>query len=193
MDIVDHCSFPGCSKARRSRGLCVPHYHQWRRGSELHSLRTPAPSSLRAKLDAGTRKGEDCWEWVLGATGHGYGQIFFQGKRLRVHRVAYELAFGPIPGGMVIDHKCRNRRCVNPAHLHAVTIKENAENRGPTALSNTGVRGVWRAAGSDKWVARVAHNGDNYTAGLFATIGEAEQAAIMLRNQLFTNNITDRN
>lgn len=44
---------------------------------------------------------------------------------LRVHRVAYELRVGPIPEGMQIDHLCRVRRCVNPAHLEPVSQTEN--------------------------------------------------------------------
>jgi HNH endonuclease len=41
------------------------------------------------------------------------------------HRVAYEMWFGPIPDGLVIDHLCRNRACVNPAHMEPVTHREN--------------------------------------------------------------------
>lgn len=64
-----------------------------------------------------------CWPW-LGylQPSAGYGM---HGRRL-AHRVAYELAVGPIPQGLELDHLCRNRGCVNPAHLEPVTHRTNA-------------------------------------------------------------------
>jgi hypothetical protein len=47
------------------------------------------------------------------------------GTSRRAHRVAYELAVGPIPPGLQVDHLCRVRDCVNPAHLDPVTKREN--------------------------------------------------------------------
>lgn len=47
------------------------------------------------------------------------------------HRVAYELVVGPIPDGLQLDHLCKVRKCVNPAHLEAVTCGENIR-RGDT-------------------------------------------------------------
>ena len=41
------------------------------------------------------------------------------------HRVAYEALIGPIPKGLCLDHLCRVRYCVNPAHLEPVTVREN--------------------------------------------------------------------
>lgn len=65
-----------------------------------------------------------CWEWQ-NALQAGYGSHTVKGKEQRAHRVSYKLAYGEIPEGMVIDHLCRNKRCVNPKHLEAVTQHEN--------------------------------------------------------------------
>ena len=66
-----------------------------------------------------------CWEWQAGLTKAGYGEFQLNGTMVKSHRFAYKLLKGEIPEDMVIDHLCRNRRCVNPEHLEVVTMKVN--------------------------------------------------------------------
>lgn len=66
-----------------------------------------------------------CWAWTGTILAGGYGQFWFEGKMRLAHRWSYSELRGPIPPGFNIDHLCRNRRCVNPAHLEPVTQKEN--------------------------------------------------------------------
>jgi len=111
---------------------------------------------------------------------------------LQAHRVSYELANGPIPAGMVIDHACHRPSCVRPSHLRAVTQKQNLENHsGPQSNNKVGIRGVRkRTAGS--WEARVHHLGVTHNAGYFPSAEEAEAAVIAKRNELFSHNDMDR-
>lgn len=70
-------------------------------------------------------KGADCWLWTAAQNGNGYGRLRFNGKNKYAHRVSYEDLVGPIPHGLELDHLCRNRLCVNPAHLDPVTTRTN--------------------------------------------------------------------
>ena len=77
-----------------------------------------------------------CWEWTahVDATS-GYGRFDTNRTREWAHRASYQLNVGPIPRGMQIDHLCRNRRCVNPAHLEAVTQRTNIlRSNAPNAI-----------------------------------------------------------
>lgn len=67
-----------------------------------------------------------CWLWVASCQPSGYGQIRRGKTTALAHRVAYELLVGPIGDGLDLDHLCRVRSCVNPAHLEPVTRRENA-------------------------------------------------------------------
>jgi hypothetical protein len=69
-----------------------------------------------------------CWNWTGTLRPDGYGVIVRgdkSGRLVRAHRLAYQTLVGPIPKGLVIDHLCRNKACVNPDHLEAVTQRVN--------------------------------------------------------------------
>lgn len=84
----------------------------------------PRPRDLQTRFWSKVHKTDGCWYWMAGRTPLGYGVFSTAGSKF-AHRVAYELANGPIPEGLVLDHLCRVPSCVRPDHLEAVTRREN--------------------------------------------------------------------
>ena len=77
-----------------------------------------------SKVDKG--KGRECWLWLGGRTAtSGYGRMNTLDGYEVAHRISYTILKGTIPDGQTLDHLCRNKLCVNPAHLEPVSLKEN--------------------------------------------------------------------
>ncbi len=66
-----------------------------------------------------------CWRWNATTNNQGYGTIWI-GSTFQAHRVSYSIHFGIEGSDTAIDHKCRNRACVNPDHLREVDWRINA-------------------------------------------------------------------
>lgn len=92
-------------------------------------------ASLEEKLTKNYTTNGECWEYNSGKAGKGYRVIWYDGKQRYAHRLSYEFHKGPIPNGMVVDHICRNRACINPKHLRVVTQKENVRGVQTPVLS----------------------------------------------------------
>jgi hypothetical protein len=162
--------------------------------SDVVQKRKPGrpPIPIEQRFWSRVDKSGECWLWTGRTCKDEYGQIWFDGRTVRAHRLSYQWVHGPIPKGLLIDHKCHVSRCVKPEHLQAVTTKENAENlSGPTARCKSGVRGVAWRRDARKWTGQVKHHGKSYHTGYFSDLAEAEAAVIALRKKLFTNNLKD--
>ncbi|MFD5161031.1 HNH endonuclease signature motif containing protein [Streptomyces hawaiiensis] len=77
--------------------------------------------------------------WLAHINHGGYGHFKANRRPVRAHRYAYALAYGSVPDGLVVDHLCRNRACVRPSHLEAVTQRVNLL-RGDTAPARAALR-----------------------------------------------------
>lgn len=91
-------------------------------------------------------KGYDtlCWIWNRSLSTGGYAQVRKDGRLQGVHRLHYELKHGAIPEGLLPDHLCRQRSCVNPDHIEPVTNEENIRRGANAKLCPEGVREIRR-------------------------------------------------
>ena len=133
------CSIEGCEGTAVGRGWCRKHYTRWwNHGDPIFVKPKIIPTTEDRFWSKVNRDGPipefaphlgQCWVWTRALDGKGYGKftLLVEGvwRFLQAHRVAYELLVGPVPEGLELDHRCRVRNCVRPAHLDPVTHEEN--------------------------------------------------------------------
>lgn len=102
------------------------------------------PSMIHKDIETG------CWLWTQGINAEGYGDLVWDGRGARAHRVFYQLYRGPIPSGLTLDHICRVRHCVNPDHLRPLSNRDNILAGVSPVAVNASKRCCLR--GHDDWV-----------------------------------------
>lgn len=131
---VSLCSFANCGRKKLAKDLCSSHYYQ------KHVAKTDLKPILRSKgslpiiefdemrCPRNDLKGS-CRIFRGCKRANVYGTVSFHGKKMLVHRYVWERDVGPIPQGMVMDHRCMVPACINIDHLRVVTrAVNNAEN-----------------------------------------------------------------
>lgn len=114
---------PIAKETRLSRGYVKGQPMQFVKGH--NGWRPRATPDIRFTNQIIKGNADECILWIGKVNNMGYGQFCLAGVFVLAHRYSYEQAKGVIPEGLVLDHLCGNPRCVNPAHLEAVTQADN--------------------------------------------------------------------
>lgn len=159
------CSVDSCARIASVRGWCWTHYDRWRRNGDPLTLgprgeRGDIIKDFEERFWSKVEKTQGCWLWIGNRSRRGgYGKIANREGSTLAHRISYEMAIGPIPEGLVIDHLCGEQSCVRPDHLEAVTVQVNSSRAASGRAWDYCGRGHDRSAPG---VRRVRKDGTTY-------------------------------
>jgi hypothetical protein len=159
------CSFPECSRGTRT-DYCVVHRKQLKSSGTLAPIAEYMPRGLSPKEAVewcAVVNPDGCWGWRGAKNNRGYATIPMGKRRALASRVQCELAYGPIPDGAVVCHRCDNPECVRLDHLFIGTRADNNRDRATKGRSAIGER-AGRAVLTDDRVRWIRTNKDRISA-----------------------------
>lgn len=179
------CKVDGCDTPAITRSMCEKHYLRYKRHGDPGSVSRHLANSPEESFQIRTIWENDCLVWQGSTNSWGYGEIWIGDRTITAHCYAWTRSKGPIPDGMLVDHKCFNRACCNIDHLRLATHQENMMNKPGPRRDNksSGVRNVYKSG--NRWSVKVGLNRKRYSFGSYETIEEAREVAEQARHKLF--------
>lgn len=176
------CTIQGCGTRHYARGWCYKHYMRWqyRGGDPAETLIAQGEEDAFQRYTSRTETG--CLEWTGTILDSGYGQVVVDNEKWRAHRLAWFRVNGSIPEDKVVNHKCFNKRCVEPEHLNLASLSENGTYRRRTGkLPKSGARNVRVEPSTGKFFAVLMKEGKMYYGKHRSSLEEAKKDAEGLR------------
>lgn len=186
------CTFAGCGKPRKRWELCAGHYDQLVRGEELRVLRgSPGADVLNFWSKVDKRGPDECWPWLAPLGENGYGSAYINRRTGTAHRHSWVLEHGPVPDGLVVDHRCSNRACVNPKHLRTVPQQLNAADRAYFPNNTSGYRNVHFDKARGQWYGAFRNGDGRVFVGRFDSPEEAAEAVARRKAEYYGYDFRD--
>jgi hypothetical protein len=135
-----HCAVTDCGRPFYAKTYCRKHWERNYRNGAPITVVLPADTPIPERLEFHSERRGECLEYTGHLDRYGYGQITINGKGQAVHRVAYEVAHGPIPEDMMVRHKCDNPPCIDSGHLELGTNQDNSDDKVSRGRSLFGSR-----------------------------------------------------
>lgn len=172
------CTFEACGRPRSTWELCVGHYGQLMRKENLRPLIGSEGEDLKNFWSKVDKNGPDgCWVWKGKKSNGGYGSAYVGGVGTTAHRHMWQITHETtIPDGLVVDHLCSNRSCVNPDHLRVVDQQLNSADKAFFPANTSGFRNVYYDRVRKLWAASFKYRGSDIFVGRFSTAEEAAKS-----------------
>lgn len=184
------CVIDGCGTRVSTRGWCATHYSRWKRhGDPLHGGPVKKKSrQMGLSFDDRTERRGDCLIWTGPTDRDGYGKTRLDGRYVYAHRYAWERIHGPLPEGVMVDHRDHcDPACCEVAHLRPATKRENAANRAGALPGRLRAlpRNVYYRVKGDTYFVRLTKDWKEHRFGTYKTVEEAAQVAERARREMF--------